>query len=125
MRIEKAYSGGTCDVYFLLDHRGRSDVQDMDDDAHKDEQKKFFARVRTLADHEPQDSPHCSLIDSKHDIWQLKAGKHIRVCFVWHGRTVVLLNALRKTKKPTDPHFLKRACQLKAKYDRERGRSDK
>ncbi len=125
MKIEKVRSGDKHDIHFLLDHRGRSNVLDVVEDAQQNEQKKFFACVQTLADYEPQDTPRCSLIDSTNDIWQLKVSKHIRVCFVCHGRTVILLNALHKTKKATDPQLLKRARQLKAEYDSEKGRSGK
>jgi len=119
--ISELYFGHRFSVYVLTDHRGRSQVMDIVEEAHEAERKQFIARVRRLADHGPEDTAHYSVADSREGLWYFRASKHMRIWFLMDGRRIVLLNALRKTRRATDPQGLERARELRRRYDEEMG----
>ncbi len=122
MQRELLLRGGRYDVYLLLDHRGRSAVRDEVLTSHLTEQKQFLARLQRLADKGPELTPHyLSLADSHTGVWYLRASKHLRIWFRIYDDEVILLSALHKTKRETDPIGLQRALRVKALYDANEG----
>jgi phage-related protein len=124
MALELLLRGLRHDVYLLLDHRGRSSVRDEVAASHPTEQKQFAARVKRLADVGQELASHyVSLADSRSGIWYLRASKHLRVWFCVVDERIVLLNALRKTKRETEPIGLQRARELKVLHHLMEGES--
>ena len=119
MRLHRIRAGELYDVYVLLDHRGRSSVSDELDAARGDEKDQCLRRIIQLADVGPAYGGHYSLADSRAKIWYLRASKHIRIWFFVDSDRILLTNAIRKTKKATDPQGLVRARALREQYYRE------
>ena len=121
MQLRGIYPGEKCHVCVLVSDSGKSQFQDVFDEAQEDEQGTATVRIRYLGDlGRANPLSYSSQVDTNNHIWKFIGGKHFRGWFFVEGTCVIFTNARHKTQREQRDNDLARARRMKKQYELEK-----